>query len=326
MVRGRMLSYFRYVNGRIEAHAEFRPELFTGHPDALHWIDLEDPTVKESTVLEDPFHFHPLAIEDCLSEVHHPKADDYGDYLFIIVHGVRYDAPTDSFETRELDIFLGSNYLITHHKGPMRSISSAREQCGKNIQAAMPRGLDFLLHQVLDQLFEHYFPSLDVIEDKIQLVQVEVFENPTRETLDRIFVLKRDVAQLRRICTPQREIVHRLARGEFKVVSPKAAIYFRDIYDNLYRIVDASYAYQDMMQGTLDAYLNAINNRLNETMKRMTLVTAVLACLTVITGVYGMNFEHMPELRWRFGYLWALSLMLGVPAALVLFFKRRGWL
>jgi len=165
-----------------------------------------------------------------------------------------------------------------------------------------------------------------VIEDKIQLVQVEVFENPTKETLDRIFVLKRDVAQLRRICTPQREIVHRLARGEFKVVSPKAAIYFRDIYDNLYRIVDASYAYQDMMQGTLDAYLNAINNRLNETMKRMTLVTAVLACLTVITGVYGMNFRHMPELEWRLGYLWALSLMLGVPAALVLYFKRRGWL
>jgi magnesium transporter len=139
-------------------------------------------------------------------------------------------------------------------------------------------------------------------------------------------VLKRDVAQLRRICTPQREIVHRLARGEFKVVSAKAAIYFRDIYDSLYRIVDASYAYQDMMQGTLDAYLNAINNRLNETMKRMTLVTAVLACLTVITGVYGMNFRHMPELEWRFGYLWALSLMLGVPSALVLYFKRRGWL
>ena len=321
-----MLSYFRCVDGRIEHQEEFRPELLEERANALHWIDLEDPTVRETTILEDPFRFHPLAIEDCLSDVHHPKVDDYEDYLFAIVHGIRFDAPTDQFITRELDVFLGKNYLITHHRGPMRSISAAREQCGKNMQAAMPRGVDFLIHQILDQLFEHYFPNLDAIEDKIQLIQVEVFENPTKETLDRIFVLKRDVAQLRRICTPQREIVHRLSRGEFKVISPKAAVYFRDIYDNLYRIVDASYAYQDMMQGTLDAYLNAVNNRLNETMKRMTVVTAVLACLTVITGVYGMNFEHMPELRWRFGYGWAVALMIALPTALIFWFKRKNWI
>ncbi len=321
-----MLSYFRFQNGRIEQHAEFRPELYTEAPEALHWIDLEDPTVGEATVLENPFHLHPLAIEDCLSDVNHPKVDDYEDYLFLIVHGIRFDAPTDKFETRELDVFLGRNFLITHHRGPMRSITAAREQCGKNLQAAMPRGVDFLLHQILDQMFEHYFPNLDSLEDKIQLVQVEVFEHPTKETLDRIFHLKRDVAQLRRICTPQREMVHRLSRGEFAMISRKAAIYFRDIYDNLYRIVDASYAYQDMTQGTLDAYLNAVNNRLNETMKRMTVVTAVLACLTVITGIYGMNFDHMPELRWRFGYLWALLLMVALPGGLVWYFRRRGWI
>ncbi|MGE0453760.1 MAG: magnesium/cobalt transporter CorA [Vicinamibacteria bacterium] len=321
-----MLSYFRFEAGRIEHFSEFRPELVSEHPGALHWVDLEDPTVQEATVLEDPFRFHPLAIEDCLSEIHHPKVDDYDEYLYLIVHGIRFDAPTDQFVTRELDVFLGRNYLVTHHRGPMRSISAAREQCGKNLQAAMPRGVDFLLHQILDQMFEHYFPNLDAIEDKIQLVQVEVFEKATKETLDRIFVLKRDVAGLRRICTPQREIVHRLARGEFRVISPKAAIYFRDIYDNLYRIVDASYSYQDMMQGTLDAYLNAVNNRLNETMKRMTLLTAVLACLTVITGVYGMNFRHMPELEWRYGYLWAILLMVALPSALIYFFKRKGWI
>jgi magnesium transporter len=132
--------------------------------------------------------------------------------------------------------------------------------------------------------------------------------------------------QLRRICTPQREIIHRLSRGEFKVISPKAAIYFRDIYDNLYRIVDASYSYQDMMQGTLDAYLSAVNNRLNETMKRLTVFAAVLASLTVITGVYGMNFEFMPELHWHYGYVWAIFLMVAVPTAIVLWFRKQGWL
>jgi magnesium transporter len=321
-----VLTYFRCVEGRIEHHPEFQAELFTEHPNALHWIDLEDPTVKEAQILEDPFRFHPLAIEDCLSEVHHPKADDYEEYIFIIVHGIRFDAPTDQFITRELDVFLGKNYVLTHHRGPMRSITAAREQCGKNLQAAMPKGVDFLIHQILDQMFEHYFPNLDAIEDKIQLVQVEVFEKPTQETLDRVFTLKRDVMQLRRICIPQREIVHRLSRGEFRVISPKAAIYFRDIYDNLYRIVDASFAYQDMVQGTLDAYLTAVSNRLNETMKRLTVIGAVFAALTVITGIYGMNFEVMPELRWKYGYFMVWVLMGGVTAGLLWFFKKKEWI
>jgi magnesium transporter len=321
-----VLSYFRCEGGRIERHESLDAGALHAHSEAMHWVDLEDPTPEEASILETVFHFHPLAIEDCLADIHHPKADDYEDYLFIIVHGIRFDAPSDQFVTRELDIFLGRNYLVTHHHGPMRSISAARDQCGKSLQAAMPKGVDYLLQFVLDQMFEHYFPNLDAIEDKIQLVQVEVFEKPTPETLDRIFGLKRDVLQLRRICTPQREIVHRLARGEFGVVSPKAALYFRDTYDNLYRIVDASYAYQDMVQGTLDAYLTAVSNRLNETMKRLTVVGAIFAALTVISGIYGMNFEHMPELKWRYGYLWVLSLMAAVSGGLLLFFKKKEWI
>jgi magnesium transporter len=131
---------------------------------------------------------------------------------------------------------------------------------------------------------------------------------------------------LRRICTPQREIIHRLSRGEFRVISQKAAIYFRDIYDNLYRIVDASYAYQDMIQGTLDAYLTAVSNRLNETMKRLTVIGAVFAALTVLTGVYGMNFEHMPELKWRYGYAMVWLLMLAITGSLLWWFKKKEWI
>ena len=319
-----MLTYFRYASGKIEQPAEFEAALLTD--DALHWIDLEDPTVKEATILEDPFHFHPLAIEDCLAEVHHPKVDDYESYVFVIVHGIRFDAPTDQFITRELDIFLGKNYLITHHKGPMRSIATLRELCSKNLVSSFPKGVDFLIHQILDQLFEHYFPNLDAIEDKVQLVQVEVFEDPTRETLDRIFALKKDVLQLRRICAPQREIVNRLARGEFKVVSARAAIYFRDIYDNLYRIVEASFSYQDIVQSLLDAYLSAVSNRLNETMKRLTVIGAIMAALTVITGVYGMNFEFMPELHWKFGYAFVWGMMFLVTGGLYYWFRKKDWI
>jgi magnesium transporter len=320
-----MLTYFQCVNGRIEKRP-FSPELFGESPETLHWLDLESPTPEETAVLERPFGFHPLAIEDCLSEINHPKIDDYESYLFIIVHGIHRDAPEELLVTRELDTFLGPNFLVTYHRGPMRSISHARELCEKCLMATMPKGVDFLLHQILDQLFEHFMPVLDAIEDHIQLTQVQVFENPTRETLDSIFRLKNQVLHLRRTCTPQRDILSRLARTEFSVVSRKAAFYFRDVYDHVYRIVEVAYSYQDLVQSTLDAYLSAVNNRLNETMKRLTVIGALLMPLTVITSLYGMNFKFMPELEWRYGYPLVLGLMATVSLGLVYWFKKKQWI
>ena len=320
-----MLTYFRQADGKTE-RLDFSPERLTEIPNALHWIDLEQPTPEEAAILKDVFHFHPLAIEDCLEDVHHPKLDEYDGYIFAIVHGIRFDAPTEEFITRELDIFLSDNYLVTHHKGPMRSISAARDLCGKGLQPSLPRGTGFLLHAILDQMFEHYFPSLDAIEDQIQLLQVECFEKPTTVTLEKVFALRRDVMMLRRICLPQREIVHRLSRGDYPGINDKAAIYFRDIYDNLYRIVDAAMQYQDLVQGTMDAYLSSVNNRLNETMKRLTVISALLMPLTVITGIYGMNFDFMPELRWRYGYLAVLAVMASMCAVLIYWFKKKQWI
>ena len=320
-----MLTYFRYANGKIE-QLDFAPERLTEVAGALHWIDLEVPTPEEAAILSNVFHFHPLAIEDCLEDVHHPKLDEYDNYVFAIVHGIRFDAPTEEFVTRELDIFLSATYLVTHHKGPMRSISAARDQCGKGLQNAIPKGTGFLLHFILDQMFEHYFPSLDAIEDQIQLLQVECFSNPTTETLEKVFALRSDVMTLRRICLPQREIMHRLARGDYPGITDKAAIYFRDIYDNLYRIVDAAMQYQDLVQGTMDAYLSSVNNRLNETMKRLTVISALLMPLTVLTGIYGMNFEFMPELHWRYGYVAVLAAMAIISAVLIYWFKKKQWI
>ena len=320
-----MLTYFRHANGKTE-QLEFRPERLTEVEGALHWIDLEQPTPEEAAILREPFRFHPLAIEDCLEDVHHPKLDEYDGYIFAIVHGIRFDAPTEEFVTRELDIFLSDTYLITHHKGPMRSITAVREQCGKGLQSSIPKGTGFLLHTILDQMFEHYFPSLDAIEDQIQVLQVECFEQPTADTLAKVFALRKDVMTLRRICLPQREIMHRLARGDYPGINDKTAIYFRDIYDNLYRIVDAAMQYQDLVQGTMDAYLSSVNNRLNETMKRLTVISALLAPLTVITGIYGMNFEFIPELHWRYGYVFVLALMATICTVLIYWFKKKQWI
>lgn len=324
-----MLTYFRCVEGKIERRPGFSAADLADFPHAQHWIDLEDPTAEEVKILEQVFHFHPLAIEDTIADIQHPKIDDYGDYAFLVVHGVRYESPKeneDAFVTRELDIFLGPNYLITHHEGIMRSIRAAQDQCDKNWMTSMAKGVDFLLHQILDQLFEHYFPVVDAIDARIDTLQEEVFRKPEKETLDRIFALKRDISNLRRFCMPQREIVHRLARSEVKVVSPKASLYFRDIHDNLYRIVEASYAHQDQAQSTLDAYLTGVSNQLNETMKRLTMISALLAPLTVITGYWGMNFEHMPELQLEWGPVLPIGMMVAASGGLLFYFKRRGWI
>jgi len=320
-----MLTYFRFADGHIERRDGVRKKDLSGPVGTVHWVDLQGPTPDESKVLEEVFAVHPLAVEDTFAEVHHPKVDEYEEQLFIIVHGVRFDVPSDRLVTSKLSIVLGRNYLITHHTGPLVSIDVAREQCQRDLNPAMPKGADFLLHQILDKLFERYFPNLETLQDKIQLVEAEVFHEPTQETLSRIFQLKRDVMDVRRVCTPQREIANRLSRGEFDLIGHKASVYFRDIYDDLYRLVDVSYFYQDMVQATLDAYLNAVSNKLNETMRRLTVIGAVLMPLTLVTGIYGMNFRYMPELGFRYGYFTVLGLMLALSLALILWFKHKGW-
>ena len=321
-----MLTYFRCVDGKVEKLDRFTPDMFTPDPKVLHWIDLDCPTPEEARVLTDPFHFHPLAIEDCLEDINHPKVDDYESYIFLTVHAVGFDDKSGEFRTSELDMFLGGNYLVSHHEGPIAGVTTAAEQCARGLITSLPRGVDFLTYQILDQLFEQYVPNLDLLEERIETVQGEVFEAKGPGVLEQIFDLKRDVSQLRRICTPERELVHRLSRGEFAAIGAKATVYFRDIYDNLYRIVDASYQYHDMIQGLLDAYLSVVNNRLNETMKRLAAIGAVFAAVTVIAGVYGMNFEHMPELHWKYGYYLALGSMLSVSAGLLWWFRRKEWI
>jgi len=321
-----VLTYFRCVDGKVEKLDRFTPDMFTPDPKVLHWIDLDCPTPEEARVLTDPFHFHPLAIEDCLEDINHPKVDDYESYIFLTVHAVGFDDKSGEFRTSELDMFLGGNYLVSHHEGPIAGVTTAAEQCARGLITSLPRGVDFLTYQILDQLFEQYVPNLDLLEERIETVQGEVFEAKGPGVLEQIFDLKRDVSQLRRICTPERELVHRLSRGEFAAIGAKATVYFRDIYDNLYRIVDASYQYHDMIQGLLDAYLSVVNNRLNETMKRLAAIGAVFAAVTVIAGVYGMNFEHMPELHWKYGYYLALGSMLSVSAGLLWWFRRKEWI
>src|SRR5688572_10623661 len=233
-----MITVFRYQSDGIchETHESQTLTEFPKNGDSV-WVDLETPTPEEAEVLTRVFSFHPLAIEDCWHEPQHPKVDDYGDYLFVVVHGVRYDAERDEFRTHELNIFLGANFLVTFHSFHSRSVEATQSYVRRNPHV-MARGMDFMLHHVLDRVIDNYFPKLDIIEDKIEELETAVFTEPRAELLSRVFDLRRTVTHLRRVATQEREVLIGISRGAFPFVSERAQVYFKDIYDHLFRIVE----------------------------------------------------------------------------------------
>lgn len=320
-----MIHILKYspASGLIRA-TEVQPELFHFSPGDLLWLDLESPTPEEEAVLRDHFQLHPLALEDTFVEVQYPKIDIYSDYAFLVLHGINYLAATKEFTTAEIDIFLSDQFLITYHDHRMRSVNMMKERI-QNEPQILQAGLDRLAYSILDRMVDNYFPELEKLEDRIEELEEEIFSQPSRESLNRIFTLKRDLMHLKRIVYPQREVFNRLSRDEIPWIRPATRVYFRDTYDSLFRMTDTADAYRDLLTGLLDAYLSSVSNDLNEVMKVLTLIATICIPMTVVAGVYGMNFRYMPELEWRYGYFFALGLMLIVALGMFWFFRRKRW-
>lgn len=291
----------------------------------LLWVDLDSPTPEESKILEEVFNFHPLAIEDCLSPAQAPKIEDYGQYFYMVIHGVNANVTQDQFETLELDIFLGKHYVVTFHQQPSRSISANWERCQKNPQI-MAKDAEFLLHRIIDNLVENYLPIMDEIGDKVEEVEKEIFANPSRDTLSKIFVLKKDILYLRRIVHPQREVVHRLSGGEFKEICYECTLLYRDVYDHLFMISELTETYRDAVSGALEIYLSVVSNRLNEVMKLLTIIATIMMPLTLISGIFGMNFERIPLLKNPLGFAVIMGIMGIIALTMLWFFIRKKWL
>ncbi len=302
------------------------PELLKIEPDELLWVDLENPTPEEADVLRDYFQLHPLAVEDTLIEIQYPKLDIYPEYIFLVLHGINYMRDTREFTTAEIDVFLGKQFLITHHDHRMRSVRDMRQRILQDPQL-MRIGLDTVIQGILDKVVDHYFPELEKLEDRIEEAEDEIFASAQdRETLNRILRLKRDLMHLKRIVFPQREVFNRLSRDEIPYIRPSTRLYFRDTYDSLFRMTDIADNYRDLLTGFLDIYMSAASNRLNETMKFLTVISTICIPMTVVTGIYGMNFRFLPEVDWRYGYFFALALMLGIGFGMFLFFRKKGWI
>jgi magnesium transporter len=294
----------------------------------LLWLNLENPDPVELIhCLKDVCHFHPLAIEDCQSEGYQtPKVDDYEDYIFVIAHALIPDhGNLENLDMNELDLFLGRNYVVTSHRStempPVEQVWSRLEKD----QRLMSHGADFLCHALLDALVDDYMPLIDKMDDEIEWLEDRVLEKPNPETLSRILGLKHSTLSLRRIISPQREIMNRLSRDEFVLIAEKHRIYYRDIYDHLVRIQDLIESVRDIVSGTLDIYLSATSNRLNEIMKALTVVSTIFLPLSFFAGVYGMNFVHFPEIQWKYGYVYVWVLFSTIFFGMLGYFKKKNW-
>jgi magnesium transporter len=306
--------------------AEQLPELLQDK-SAVIWVDMERPTAADEQVLLDVFHFHPLTVEDCRENRHYPKIEEFPGYLYFIVHGVTADTSPDRFNTIELDGFLGRNYVITYHHETFRSINNVKLLL-RTSPVSCQRGPAFLLHQILDQVVDYYSPVLDDFDDRVDRLEREIFglKSPNNQILSQIQDLKRGVLRLRRISNKQMDILLRMSRGEFSLIPEDMRPFYRDVHDHLVRVVDLAENYRDLINGSLEAYLSVISNRMNEIMKVLTIFSAIMLPLTFIAGVYGMNFDNMPELHSRFGYYGTLIVMAVVAVGMLIFFWRRGWL
>jgi magnesium transporter len=297
------------------------------------WVDLESATAEESKyVLEEVFHFHPLSIEDCIAASPSPKVEDYSPkeedkftaYLFIVIHAVDYSRKDGVFATSELDFFLGKNYLVTYHNGPLKSVSITEERAVKGT-VHVARAPDRVAHCLLDSIVENYKPALDELSLEIAELEQEALQRPTRETLNRILQIKKEVMHLKQIIGPQREVLARFARGEFKLIRAHLVPYYRDIYDALYHIGELAQNYTDSLTGILQVYLSMSSNQTGEVVKLLTLITIITTPLMMIGTWYGMNFHDMPELSWQHAYPAAFALMLVSTAGTVWYFKKKKW-
>lgn len=299
---------------------------YLGKKELSVWVDVEKPTDKDMAFLEKCFSFHPLAIEDCMASIQRPKIDRYDNYLFIVLHAATLGLHKDKATSLELDSFIGENYVVTVHLKPIPSVSSTWKRCIKN-SGIVSRGAAYLFYFLSDALVDNYSPILEKLDKEIQKTEDAIFKRANAATLNKIFDLKENVLTLRRLLGPQRETMNFIARGGYAPIIPaELSIYFRDISDLLASINDSLDTYRDMLTSALDGYMSATSNKLNEIMKVLTIIATIMMPLTLITGIYGMNFRFMPEIEWRYGYFVIIAIMVAIAGGMLVFFKKKKWL
>lgn len=297
--------------------------------EGLLWVDFQgNPPEKDREILSETFGFHPLAIDDALEEAHVPKIDDWGKYLYIVLHAV-FASENHEVDTLEVDVFLGENFLVTHHDQEIEAVTRVWDNIQRDSRH-LRNGPDHLLYRLVDELVASYMPVVETLDQWIDQIEDQLFNYPKPEIVEQIFAVKRAVLHLRRIIGPQREVLNKMARDDYPTIDQQAQVYFRDIYDHLVRLYSIAENIRDLVSDTMDTYLSVLNNRMNEIMKTLTIITTLFMPITFITGFFGMNFFFPHEIFSSWTrlpvFLFTMALLLFIPTTIFLWIRRRGWM
>jgi magnesium transporter len=292
----------------------------------LLWADFQAPAPEETNVLADGFGFHPVAVRACREVTSQPLVHSYDGYLFMVIHAVNLQTRGALVDTQEVDIFWGKTFVLTYHQVSVKSLVEMRDMCSKDCLLLMSRGADFLVHAIVDRIVDNFTPTLDRIEYLIEELEIQIFRRPTDALLQQLLDLKQTVSYLSRVATAQRDVVGRLLRGEFAPISKQAMAYWHEAYDHLVRTAQVTDMHRDLINTARDTYMSVVSNRMNAIMKLLTFIATVFMPLTFITGLYGMNFVHMPPKDEAWGFWAALAAIAAVAVGMVWFFRRRRWI
>lgn len=288
----------------------------------VRWFNVEDPAGPALDELAAEFNLHELEIEDCRNEREHAKVEEHDTHVFVIANTLHFKPEDLEVWFGELDIFIGKDFLITVHKGPSRTVAAVRKKLEADKRLDRP---DRLLHGCLDYIVDQYLPVLDKIGERIDDLEESAYQAPTPAVSSQIFAMKRALIEFRRTASAMREVLNALMRHGGKFLREDSMAYFRDVYDHIVRAIDLVETYRDLLTGTLDLYLTSTTNRTNEVMKLLTVIATIALPLYIITGYFGMNFQHLPLLDSPHGVQLVHILMVVVTVGLLVFFRWRKW-
>lgn len=332
---GEMLEIFVYRNGAEEIEEGFEPKdlpRLLAEEKNMVWVDFdiqgEADRIEADAILLNLFKFHPLSVEDARETRNQPKVEAFNEYLFFIVHGVKPgETNPANFVTKELDGYLGKNFLVTYHIEPFRSIDKVKRNLRETTYSC-ERGAAYLLHQILDELVDLYLPIMDDFDEAINDLEERIFrmKKANDRILEEIMDVKRAVARLRRISSKQLDVLYKMAHGQFPLIDEHIQPFFRDVHDHLQRISDLSEGYRDLVTGLLDIHFAVISNKTNEVMKVLAIFSAIMLPLSLIAGIFGMNTKLFPDDQIWDNLYYILGAMFLIAFGLLIYFWRRGWI
>ena len=321
-----MIDYYIHRNGETRRVEDIDAAWLQPGSGVYIWADVREPAAPDAVVLTSVFGFDPLTVENAFHEMHVPKIETRAGFLHVVLHGIDLQVEQHAVVTLDIDFFVQKQVLVTIHDGKSRSIDEVVQSCQRS-HHILSEGPVALMHRIVDSMVDHYRPEIDELEERLDEIERQVVEEARPALTGEILGVKRDIASMRRVLIPQRDVVGRLARGEFDLIEQAMAYRFRDVYDHLVRFADEAIIFQDRVTGILDAHLAAVSNRLALVSKVLAALAVIFGPLTVFTGLFGMNVE-LP--RFPGGdtaqFWWITGIMATITGGLYAFFKRRDWL